>query len=81
MAVATMKLTTGRLKLENGRDASGAMTYINQSLGNLKESAFEGNSKASSLDSLIAVVTALEPCINKEVGMIELVSTEVITAA
>ena len=81
MAVATMKLVTARAKLENGRDSSGQMTYVNQSLGNLKESAFTGNSKAASLDSLITIVDALESCISKDVGSLELVSTEVITAA
>lgn len=81
MAVATMKTVTARARLENGRDASGMMTYVNQSLGNLKEAAFTGNSKAASLESLLAVVGALEPCISKEVGMLELVSTELVTSA
>ena len=79
MAVATMKTVTARARLENGRDTSGNMTYVNQSLGNMKESAFSGNSKSASLASLIAVVGALEPCISKDVGMLELVSTELVT--
>lgn len=81
MAVATLKTVTGRVRLENGRDASGMMTYVNQSLGNLREDAFSGNTKAASLASIIAIVEALEPCISKDVGMIELVSTELVASA
>lgn len=80
MAVATMKSVTARVKLENGRDSSGMMTYVNQSLGNMKESAFTGNAKATSLNSVIAIVSALEPCISKDVGKIELISTEQVTS-
>ena len=80
MAVGTLRLVTGRVKLENGRDAQGKMTYVNQSLGNLKEAAFTGNAKAASLDSVIAIVGALEPCIKLDVGSIELVSTEQVTS-
>lgn len=80
MAVATLKTVTARAKLENGRDSQGTMTYVNQSLGNLREDAFSGSTKATSLASLIAVVGALEPCISKDVGMIELVSTELVTS-
>ena len=80
MAVGTLKTVIGRVRLENGRDASGNMTYVNQSLGNLKEAAFSGNSKAASLASIIAIVAALEPCIKLDVGSIELVSTEVVTS-
>lgn len=81
MAVATMKTVTGRVKLENGRDASGMMTYVTQSLGNLRENTFSGSTKAAALDSLLAVVGALEPCISKDVGTLELVSTELVTSA
>ena len=81
MAIATLKTVTARARLENGRDASGSMTYVNQSLGNLDEAAFSGNSKAASLASLLAIVEALEPCITKDVGMVELVSSELVTSA
>lgn len=80
MAVATMKTVTARARLENGRDSQGTMTYVNQSLGNLDEAAFTGSTKAASLTGLMAIVGALEPCISKDIGMVELVSTELITS-
>lgn len=80
MAVGTLKTVTGRVKLENGRDASGMMTYVSQSLGNLREDTFSGSTKPAALTSLLAVVEALEPCISKDVGMIELISTELVTS-
>ena len=74
MAVSTVSRVSVSLKLENGRDAKGMMTYVSTSLGSLSKDNFDA-------DKVLAIVELLEPCLSKDIGSIEKTETSTITAA
>lgn len=62
----TMVRLTATARLENGRDESGIMHYVNMSLGNMDEDYWTTN-RSAACDKIMAVRAALAPCLLKTV--------------
>ncbi len=75
-----MKNVSTRVKLDNGTDASGNNKYVSINLPNQSEEYFDTN-KSDFGDKMLAIVTALSPCLSKTISTVEVVSTETLTAA
>ena len=80
MASISLYKLTSRAKLNNGQDAQGNMKYVNLSIGDMNETYWSAN-QSTALTSLLAVIGALEPCLNKTVEGIELVEYSNVSAA
>ena len=72
MAVETLKTVTAQLELENGRDSSGMMTYVKQSIQYVRKDGYTP-------DRFLAITAALEPCITKGVGSANSIKTYRVT--
>lgn len=68
MAIETLRAVSAQLSLENGRDAHGNMTYVKQSIANISKEGYTA-------DRYLAIVAALEPCLNKDIGIIDAIKT------
>ena len=74
MANTALKKVSVNIKLDNGMDSEGNIRTVTVSLGSLSKDNFNA-------DKALAVITALEPCLNKEVNTVEKVEVSTITAA
>ena len=74
MANTALKKVSVNIKLDNGMDSEGNIRTVTISLGSLSKDNFNA-------DKALAVITALEPCLNKEVNTVEKVEVSTITAA
>lgn len=68
MSVETLKKRTCSIKLENGTDSSGNVRYVSLNIGSLNASRWDG-------DKALAIVGALESCLNKTIGFVEPTAT------
>ena len=66
---------TARLKLNNGSSPSGVVQTVNQSMPALSENY----SEATDDNKLMAVITALVPCLTKSVYAVEFVTTQLLS--
>ena len=67
-AVETLKSLIGRYLLYNGTTTSGATRTLNQSLGTLEPSNWDP-------DKALAIVSAIEPIVDKDVVALNAVKT------
>lgn len=74
MATETFKTLALQLQLENGRDTHGNMTYVKQSIQYARASGYTA-------DKYMAIVSALEPCLSKDVGTAAAIKTYAVTAS
>ena len=74
MATETFKTLSLQLALENGRDSSGNMTYVKQSIQYARASGYTA-------DKYLSIVSALEPCLSKDVGQASAIKTYAVTAS
>ena len=74
MAVEILKKISVNVKLNNGTDSEGNVRLVSVTLGNLSEENYDN-------DKVLAVVTALAPCLSKTVSSIEKVEVSSLSAA
>ena len=70
MANSVLKKVSVSIKLDDGTDSQGNPKTVSVSLGSLSKDSFDA-------DKALAIVDALEPCLNKSVSSVE--KTEVST--
>lgn len=80
MAVYAMRSVGTKVKLNNGTDASGNNKYVTINMPNQSEEYFDTN-KSDFGDKMLAIITALSPCLSKTISTVEVVSNEALTAA
>jgi len=68
MAVETIKKRTAAVRVENGTDSEGNVKTTTVSLGTLAKDRWDG-------DKALAIVGALEPCLNNVIAAIETTAT------
>lgn len=76
MATERMTKRTARVALNNGQDASGNVKYVYDNVSGLSKTA-----AAWDADKYLAIIGALEPCLNKTLEAAETVATYSITAS
>ena len=74
MATETFKTLSLQLALENGRDSSGNMTYVKQSIQYARASGYTP-------EKYMSIVEALEPCLSKDVGQASAIKTFAVTGS
>ena len=74
MATTTLKKVSVSIKLDNGTDAEGNQKTVSISLGNLSKDTFDA-------DKALAIVGALEPCLNKMPVSVEKTEVSTLSAA
>ena len=74
MANTTLKKVSVNIKLDNGTDGMGNQRIVSVSLGTLNKDNFDA-------DKVIAVISKLGPCLDKEILAIEKAELSTITAS
>ena len=70
-SITTEKIAVN-VKLNNGTTATGAVKTVSISLGTMNKSAFDA-------DKVVAIATALAPCLTKSVYRVHRVTTDSIS--
>lgn len=79
MAYQVSKVTVP-IKLDNGTDTEGNQRTVTINLGDMNESTFDPTDSTDQT-ALLAIITAMEPVLDKEVYAIQVQTTAKITAA
>ena len=74
MANSVLKKVSVSIKLDDGQDSQGNPKTVSVSLGSLDKNSFDA-------DKALAVVGALEPCLNKSISSIEKTEVSSLSAA
>ncbi|MBQ2615650.1 MAG: hypothetical protein IJG51_08490 [Synergistaceae bacterium] len=74
MANSVLKKVSVSIKLDDGQDSQGNPKTVSVSLGSLSKNSFDA-------DKALAVVGALEPCLNKSISSIEKTEVSSLSAA
>lgn len=74
MAVEEIKKRSAAIRIENGTDSEGNVKTTTVSLGTLSKDRWDG-------DKALAIVGALEPCLNNVITTVETTATSTLSAS
>lgn len=74
MAVVTLRKISVTAKLDNGTDSQGKARTVNLKMSGISKDTYVD-------DKMLAVVSALEPCLSKTVNSVEKAVTSTVSAS